>query len=83
LKAKPHVSWRAAPVQRGTKVAVIDSEPIVVGGDIILEVQGIAVGGVSTYETIREALAGLPSGASIDATVVRAGQILELTGTIP
>jgi S1-C subfamily serine protease len=73
----------AIGLRGGTKVALIDGESIVVGGDIILEVQGIAVGGVSTYEKIREALAGLPSGATINATVLRAGQTLELTGTIP
>jgi S1-C subfamily serine protease len=73
----------AIGLRGGTKVAVIDGESILVGGDIILAVQGIAVGGVSTYEKIREALAGLPSGASINATVLRAGQILELAGTIP
>jgi hypothetical protein len=34
----------------------------------------MAVGGLSAYEKIREALAGLPSGATIDVTVLRAGQ---------
>lgn len=67
----------------GTKVALIDGDSILVGGDIILKVQGMAVGGLSAYEKIREALAGLPSGAAIAVTVLRAGQILELTGTIP
>jgi hypothetical protein len=43
----------------------------------------MAVGGLSAYEKIREALAGLPSGATIDVTVLRAGQILELSGTMP
>lgn len=73
----------AIGLRGGTKVAVIDGESIVVGGDIVLKVHGIAVGGLSTYEKVREALAGLPSGATIDATVLRAGQILELTGTMP
>lgn len=67
----------------GTKVALIDGDSMLVGGDIILKVQGIAVGGLSAYEKIREALAGLPSGATINVTVLRAGQILELSGTMP
>jgi S1-C subfamily serine protease len=73
----------AIGLRGGTKVALIDGESMVVGGDIILQVQGIAVGGLSSYEKIREALAGLPSGVIIDVTVLRAGQILELSGTMP
>ena len=73
----------AVGLRGGTKVAVIDGESIVVGGDIILKVQGIAVGGLETYEKIREALAGSSPGATMNVTVLRAGQILELTGTMP
>lgn len=67
----------------GTSVAVIDGDSMLVGGDIILRVQGMAVGGLSAYEKIREALAGLPSGATVNVTVLRAGEILELNGTLP
>ena len=67
----------------GTKVALIDGDSMLVGGDIILKVQGMAVGSLSAYERIREALAGLPSGATINVTVLRTGQILELSGTMP
>jgi serine protease Do len=73
----------AIGLRGGTRVAVIDGESIVVGGDIILKVQAMAVGGLSAYERIREALAGLPSGATINVTVLRAGEILELSGTMP
>ena len=72
----------AVGLRGGTKVAVIDGESFVVGGDIILKVQGIAVGGLETYEKIRLALAGMSPGASMNVTVLRAGQILELTGTM-
>jgi serine protease Do len=73
----------AVGLRGGTKVAMIDGESMVVGGDIVLKVQGIAVGGLETYERIREALAGTSSGATINVTVLRAGQILELTGRMP
>jgi serine protease Do len=73
----------AIGLRGGRAVAVVDGESMLVGGDIILKVQGMAVGGLSAYEKIREALAGLPSGATIDVTVLRAGQILELSGTMP
>ena len=73
----------AIGLRGGTKVAMIDGESTVVGGDIILKVQGMAVGGLAAYEKIREALAGLPSGATMNVTVLRAGQVLELSGTMP
>jgi S1-C subfamily serine protease len=44
----------------GNKVAVIDGEEIVVGGDIILKVQGIAVSDLSSYEKIRAAMTQIP-----------------------
>ena len=74
----------AVGIKGGTKLATIDGEPIVVGGDIILTVQGIPVGaGVAEYEKIREALVQLPPGAPMNITVLRAGQVMELTGRRP
>ena len=73
----------AIGLRGGTKTATIDGEQIVVGGDIILKVQGIPIGGLASYETIREELARLPSGASRTITILRAGQVIELTGPKP
>jgi serine protease Do len=61
----------------GSKVAAIDGDKIVVGGDIILSVQGIPVSNFASYEQIRRALIGLPAGASVTVTVLRAGQVLD------
>ena len=52
------------------------------GGDIILTVEGIPMA-MANAGRLREALARLPSGGKFKATVLRAGQLLELTGTIP
>lgn len=73
----------AVGLRRGSKVATIDDGKIVVGGDIILSVQGIAVSNVASYEQIRRALSGLPVGASVTVTVLRAGQVLDLQGRFP
>ena len=67
----------------GTKVATIDGEKIVVGGDIILKVQGIPVNDFTSYERIRAALMGLSSGAPVTATILRAGAVMELQGRLP
>jgi S1-C subfamily serine protease len=73
----------AVGLRGGTKVAVIDGERIVVGGDIILTVQGIPAGGLAEYEGIRDTLARLPSGSPMTVTVLRAGQVIELAGRKP
>ena len=67
----------------GTKVATIDGEKIVVGGDIILKVQGIPVNDFASYERIRAALMGLPSGAPVTVTILRAGAVIDLEGRFP
>jgi len=64
------------------EVIGIDGDEIVVGGDIILSVQGIAVSNFASYEQIRRALSGLPVGASVTVTVLRAGQVLDLQGRL-
>jgi S1-C subfamily serine protease len=73
----------AIGLRGGGKVATIDGDKIVVGGDIILSVQGIAVNNFASYEQIRRALSGLPAGASVTVTVLRAGQVLDLHGRLP
>jgi serine protease Do len=65
-----------------TTVASIGSEQIPLGGDILLSVQGIQVSSASAGK-IRDAIAGLASGATFEVSVLRAGQVLELTGTLP
>ena len=73
----------AIGLRGGTKTATIDGEQIVVGGDILLKVQGLPVGGLASYEKIREVMARLPAGGLMTVTILRAGQVIELTGQKP
>ena len=70
-------------IRGGTKTAVIDGQTLVVGGDILLEVEGITVGSAADAIRIRDHMGRLPSGAPIKAKVMRAGQVLQLTGKVP
>ena len=67
----------------GTRVATIDGKPVVLGGDIILSIEGVPASSAEHMMQIRDRLAGLKSGSELKATVLRAGKILELTGTVP
>ena len=63
--------------------ATIDGRSMTVGGDIILQVQGIPITGRTSYEHIQERLSRLHPGVRVTITVLREGRQLELTGRLP
>jgi serine protease Do len=73
----------AVGLRGGTTSATIGGEELIVGGDIILSVEGIQVRGASDLIKIREAMNRLRPGQPFKATVLRAGRVLELTGQVP
>ena len=73
----------AVGLRGGTKTITVDGEQVVAGGDIILNVEGIPVGTVADLVKIRERMNSLSGGAPFKVTVLRHGQVLELTGKIP
>jgi S1-C subfamily serine protease len=73
----------AAGLRGGTTTITIDGESLVVGGDILLSIAGIKINGVADLVKIRDTLAGMGSGGTFTGTALRAGKVIELTGTIP
>ncbi len=73
----------AIGVRAGTTTATVDGQALVVGGDVILAVQGIQIDERSAYEKIVERLGQIHPGAQITITVLRAGRTIELVGTLP
>ncbi len=68
----------------GTMTAVIEGDPMIVGGDIILEVQGVPItGDGASYLVIRDRLIALRSGDAITVVVWRNGRKEELTTRRP
>ena len=65
----------------GNRMATIDGKEIALGGDIILSVEDIPVVSEDNIEKIRNKLAAAPQGVPFKMKVLRAGKILELTGT--
>ena len=70
----------ATGINGGRKTATIDGQPLVVGGDIILDVLGIAVTTAADLARIRERTSRLARGAPVTLTVLRAGRQMKLTG---
>jgi S1-C subfamily serine protease len=67
----------------GAVLATIMGEQLVVGGDIILKVQGIPVGEASEHHRVRDILASVPPGGDFTMTVLRLGKVIELKGKHP
>jgi serine protease Do len=72
-----------AGLQGGTKVVTIDGEQIVLGGDIILSVEGIPADSPANMTKVRDLLATLKSGDPLTATILRKGRVLDLKGIVP
>ena len=67
----------------GDLPAVVAGEELIVGGDIVLAVDGIALGAQNAYEDIRKRMIEIrDQNGSLRVTVLRAGAIVELTGTV-
>jgi len=77
--AQGSVAWDMG-LMGGDKVATIGGQQIAVGGDVILSVDGVAIGSDDNLEKIRHRLASAPAGTPFTMKVLRAGKTLELSG---
>ena len=78
--AQDSVAWSMG-LQGGNRIVTIGGKDIAIGGDIILSVDDIPVVSEDNIEQIRNKLAGVAPGTPFKMNVLRAGKILELTGT--
>jgi serine protease Do len=66
----------------GRMIVKIAGQDVPLGGDIIMSVEGIPMSSANLTK-IRDMLASRPSGTLYKLSVLRAGQVLELTGKAP
>jgi serine protease Do len=78
--AQGTMAWNMG-LQGGDGTITIGGKEIAVGGDIILSVEGIPVVSEDNIEQIRNRLVGVAPGAEFKMSVLRAGKVIELTGT--
>jgi serine protease Do len=72
-----------AGLRPGTVPGMIDGKELVLGGDIILSIDGIPLLSAPDVAKVRERLNNLSSGATIKTTVMRLGKLVELTARVP
>jgi S1-C subfamily serine protease len=70
-------------LQSGDRTATIGGREIVVRGDIVLAMAGIALKSEADIPRIRERIGAMTAGQSFKASVLRAGRLIELTGKAP
>jgi serine protease Do len=78
--AQGSMAWNMG-LQGGDGTVTIGGKEIPVGGDIVLSVEDIPVVSEDNIEQIRNRLAGVAPGATFKMSVLRAGKVIELTGT--
>jgi S1-C subfamily serine protease len=67
----------------GSLPAMIGDEYLVLGGDVILSIDGIGLGDLGAYENIRRRLIEVRVGGSaLRVTVLRGGETIELAGVV-
>jgi S1-C subfamily serine protease len=72
----------AVGLRGGTAAVRIGGDELVVGGDIILSIEGIPIGPPASFVKIKDRLGSLSPGSPFTLTVLRKGQVFELKGTI-
>ena len=67
----------------GDRTATIGGREIVVRGDIVLSMAGIPIRSEADIPKIREKIGAMSTGQPFKASVLRAGEVIELTGKAP
>jgi len=75
--AEGSIAWRYG-IRPGTLRANVEGEEIVIGGDIILRVNNIAVQDDASYDQIYESIGSKKPEEGLVITIIREGQILKL-----
>jgi len=69
-------------LRAGTLRATIGDEELIVGGDIVLAIQGTPLAGAGGFGTARQTMSELKPGDSVTVTVLRGGKTMTLTATV-
>jgi S1-C subfamily serine protease len=67
-----------AGLRGGTRRVMVDGEPVLLGGDIVLAVNDIPLDSMEHLQQVWDAIRQAPSGSILRVRILRAGQVSEL-----
>jgi S1-C subfamily serine protease len=70
-------------IMGGDRTATIAGQEIVVRGDVVLSMAGIALKSEADLPKIRQKIGAMSTGEPFKASVLRSGRVIELTGKAP
>ena len=80
VKGSPADSWG---LKGGTTFATIGGEQVVLGGDIVLAVDGVQANSVANMVKIKDTASAAKGGTPVKLTILRGGRVLDLTVKLP
>ena len=80
VKGSPAGDWG---LRGGDKFATIAGESIVLGGDIVLSVNGVQANSVANMVKVKDAMSAATSGTPLKITILRAGRVLDIAAKVP
>jgi S1-C subfamily serine protease len=75
--AEGSLAWRSG-IRGGTLRAIVEGEEVILGGDLILGVNGVSVENEESYDEIYRNIGGLKPGNNLVIDVLRQGQLVSL-----
>lgn len=70
-------------LRAGSLASIVGGVPLLLGGDIIVSIQGVSLEDEEGYEKARERLSHLETGETMAMKVMREGEIVELSALVP
>ena len=70
-------------LRAGAVPATVDGKAMVLGGDVLLAVDGIRIEDPASYDRIQQRMSDKRPGDTTTATILRGGQVIELSAALP
>ena len=79
-KGSPGEDWG---LRGGGIFATIAGEPVVLGGDIVLAVNGVQASSLANMVKVKDQISAAKRGTPVTITILRAGRVLDISAKVP
>ena len=79
-KGSPGEDWG---LRGGNTFATLAGEPVVLGGDIVLAVNGVQASSLANMVKVKDQISAAKRGTPVTITILRAGRVLDISAKVP